>query len=81
MRNSITLGLPGDLAEWLESEAAETGVTKGQIIRALLEKARAEQVPAFMKLAGRVSGAKKLSTRKGYATRSARQIRRSRITC
>lgn len=67
MSNAITVRLPADLAEWLETTAAETGVPKGKIVREQLERARVEQEPAFLRLAGKVSGAKNLSTRKGYS--------------
>jgi predicted DNA-binding protein len=67
MRNTITVRLPEDLAEWLESTASKTGVSQGSIIREQLEKARTSEEPPFFRLAGRVSGDPRLSVRKGFS--------------
>jgi hypothetical protein len=67
MRNTITVRLPDDLAEWLESTATRTGVSQGRIIREQLEKARAPEDQPFLHLAGRVSGPVKLSLRRGFS--------------
>jgi predicted DNA-binding protein len=69
MSNTITVRLPDDLAEWLNSTAAQSGVPKGKIIREQLERARAEGEPRFLRLAGKVSRAPNQSMRKGYSTR------------
>jgi hypothetical protein len=70
MGHTLTVRLPKDLAEWLEDEAATTGVSQGRIVRDHLEKAKAGR-PAqrFMRLAGAVRGAKDLSARKGFSRR------------
>lgn len=67
MRNTITVRLPDDLAEWLESTAASTGVSQGRIIREQLEKARTQEDKPFLRLAGRISGPAGLSLRKGFS--------------
>ena len=67
MRNAITVRLPEDLAEWLETMAARTGVSQGRIIREQLEKARETGERPFMRLAGRVAGPSDLSSRKGFS--------------
>jgi Ribbon-helix-helix protein, copG family len=70
MGHTLTIRLQEDLADWLEDEAAKTGVSQGQIVRDQLEKARAAQTHRFMRLAGSVRGrARDLSTRKGFSKR------------
>ncbi len=69
MSNTITVRLPDDLAEWLDSTAAKSGIPKGKIVREQLERARAEGEPAFLRLAGKVSRAPNESMRKGYSTK------------
>ena len=68
MRNTISVRLPQDLAQWLESAATKAGLSQGQIIRDQLEKARSAEEPAFMRLAGRIAGPSDLSSRKGFST-------------
>ena len=67
MSNTISVRLPEDLAEWLETTAARTGVSQGSIIRQQLEKARELDDRPFLRLAGRVSGDRRLSQRKGFS--------------
>lgn len=67
VRNTITVRLPDELAEWLQSTAATTGVSQGTIIREQLEKARGREDRPFLRLAGRVAGPANLSSRKGFA--------------
>lgn len=67
MRNTITVRLTDDLAEWLESTAAKTGVSQGRIIREQLEKARSGDAQPFLRLAGKISGPAGLSMRKGFS--------------
>jgi predicted transcriptional regulator len=67
MRNTITVRLPEDLAEWLQATAHQTGVPQGRIIREQLEKARQAEGRRFLRLAGVVSGPSNLSTRKGFS--------------
>ena len=66
--HTITVRLTPELAAWLKETSARTGVPQGAIIREQLERARGDSdVPAFMKLAGAVSGARDLSARKGFS--------------
>ena len=67
MSNTITVRLPPELAEWLSSTAAKTGVPQGKIIRDQLEKARAMEERPFLRLAGKVAAVPDLSTRKGFS--------------
>jgi predicted DNA-binding protein len=67
MSHTITVRLTKELAEWLESAAQTTGRPQGSIIRDQLEKARAEDHAAFLRLAGTVYGPKSLSSRKGFS--------------
>jgi hypothetical protein len=67
MRNTISVRLPEDLAEWLVRTSVKAGVPKGRIIREQLERARASDAKPFMRLAGVVSGAPDLSSRKGFS--------------
>jgi hypothetical protein len=74
MSRTITIRVKKDLAQWLEETASRTGVSQGQLVRDQLEKARAGgTTPAFMRVAGFVSGPKDLSTRKGFDL-SAREL-------
>ena len=67
MGHTLTIRLQRDLAEWLQDEAAKTGVPQGQIVREQLEKARASAAQPFMRLAGSIRGPRDLSTRKGFS--------------
>ena len=67
MRNTITVRLPDEIAEWLKTAASKTGVSQGNIIRNQLEKARLLEERPFLRLAGRVSGDRRLSLRKGFS--------------
>jgi hypothetical protein len=68
MRETLTVRLPRDLAEWLERTAAETGMSQGRIVRAELEQAKKRRSRrVFMRLAGSVSGSRNLSSRKGFS--------------
>ena len=70
MGHTLTVRLQKDLAEWLEDEAAKTGLSQGRIVREQLEKARAASDQPFMRLAGCISGGPRdLSTRKGFSKR------------
>jgi predicted DNA-binding protein len=68
MGNTITIRLPEDLAEWVNKTAKQTGVSQGKLIRDQLEKARMAEERPFLRLAGKVSGARDLSVRKGFST-------------
>jgi predicted DNA-binding protein len=67
MSHTITVRLTKEIAAWLEESAARTGRPQSHIIREQLEKARANQRQAFLRLAGSVSGARDLSSRKGFS--------------
>ena len=67
MSNTITVRLPEDLAEWLDSASRKAGVPKGRIVRDQLQLARKREKRPFMRLAGSVEGPRDLSTRKGFA--------------
>jgi len=67
MRNTITVRLPDDVAEWLETTARKTGLPKGRIVREQLDKARSAEKRPFLRLAGAVAGAAGLSKRKGFS--------------
>ena len=67
MSNTVTVRLPEDLAEWLETTARKTGVPKGRIVREELEKARNSAERPFMRWAGAIAGPGDLSMRKGFS--------------
>jgi Ribbon-helix-helix protein, copG family len=68
MGHTITVRLSKELAAWLETAAAKSGVSQGKLVRDQLEKARASSgAQAFMRLAGSVRGPKDLSSRKGFS--------------
>jgi hypothetical protein len=68
MGHTLTIRLDKALAAWIESVSKRTGVPQGQIVRAQLERARAEDKSRpFMRLAGSVKGARDLSSRKGFS--------------
>ena len=67
MGHTLTIRLQKDLAEWLEDEAAKTGLSQGHIVREQLEQAKASRTQRFMRLAGSVRGARNLSSRKGFS--------------
>jgi len=68
MSNTITVRLSEELAAWLESAAAQRGVSQGRLIRDQLEKAMSSgEAQGFLRLAGAVSGPEDLSRRKGFS--------------
>lgn len=68
MSHTISVRLSEELAAWLESAAAQRGVSQGKIIRDQLERVMASgEEPGFMRLAGSVSGPQDLSRRKGFS--------------
>jgi hypothetical protein len=68
MRRSISIRLSKELAAWLKSTAAKSGVSQAKLVRDRLEKARSNHgAQTFMRLAGTVRGAKDLSKRKGFS--------------
>jgi predicted transcriptional regulator len=70
MSNTTTVRLPDDLAKWLEDAARKTGLPKGRIVRAELEKARKSAGRPFLQLAGVLGGGPRdLSLRKGFSSK------------
>ena len=68
MGHAITVRLNPDLANWLEHQAKKTGESQGKIVRDQLARARkGAAAQSFMRLAGSVSGDRRLSTRKGFS--------------
>ena len=66
MRSTISIRLDADLAQWLRTSAAKSGVAQGKIVRDQLNQARKREQAAFMRLAGSVDGPPNLSERKGF---------------
>lgn len=70
MGHTLTVRLDDDLAAWLAETARKTGLPAGKIVREQLERARAEAGnQQFLKHAGKLSGPRDLSSRKGFARR------------
>jgi len=69
MGNTLTVRIPEDLASWLDDAARKAGVSRGQLVRSELERARKSSKKPFLRLAGAVSGPKDLSLRKGFSTK------------
>ncbi len=69
VNHTLTVRLNKELAAWLKETASATGLSRSQIIRAQLEKARASgSLKTSMKHMGAMDGLPKgLSTRKGFA--------------
>ena len=68
MRHTVTVRLTEELAAWLESTAARSGVSQSKLIRDQLERAMASgEAQGFLRLAGAISGPKDLSRRKGFS--------------
>ena len=63
----LTVRLPDDLADWLDSASRKAGVPRGRIIRDQLQLARKREKRPFLRLAGFVEGPRDLSTRKGFS--------------
>jgi hypothetical protein len=70
MGHTITVRLTKELAEWLAEKAARANLSQGRLVRDQLERARKEDRPKFMRLAGCVDGGPRdVSTRKGFTTK------------
>lgn len=68
MSNTITVRLPDELAKWLSEVARKTGIPKGRIVRAELERAKEEHgKQPFLRHAGEIEGPPDLSSRKGFS--------------
>jgi predicted DNA-binding protein len=67
MSRTFTIRLTPELAEWLDETARQTGVPAGRIVRQQLERTKAEAGnQAFLRHAGKISGPRDLSSRKGF---------------
>ena len=71
MSNTLSVRLPADLAAWLKDTARRSGQTRGEIVRAQLEKVRSSGGDKpWMALAGKAKGLPKdLSMREGFSRR------------
>lgn len=68
MRNTLTIRLTRELSEWLRETSRKTGVPAGRIIRDQLEKARRKPGShSFLHLAGKITGPRDLSSRRGFS--------------
>jgi predicted DNA-binding protein len=67
VRKTLTIRLPDDLADWLAKTAKKTGIPQRRIVREQLEKAQNIEKQGFLRLAGKVSGPRDLSQRKGFS--------------
>lgn len=69
MRRTLTVRLPEHLVHWIEETATKTGVPQGELVRQQLELARNSDRASkkFLRLAGRIDGARDLSSRKGFS--------------
>lgn len=68
MRQTITIRLTPDLAEWLDATASKSGISQSKIVRDQLEQARKQTASqSFMRMAGTVRGPKGLSRRQGLS--------------
>ncbi len=67
MRKTLSIRLSEELAEWLEKKSRSTGLPQGRIVRDELDAARLGKSPRFLRHAGRLTGPRDLSSRKGFA--------------
>ena len=68
MSHTITIRLTQELAEWLSETSKKTGMPVGRIIREQLEEARSRPgTQRFLRHAGKISGPRGLSLRKGFS--------------
>jgi len=68
MSQTITIRLTAELAEWLQERRRQTGLPVSRIIRYRLEQAKSETGnQRFLRHAGKISGPRDLSSRKGFA--------------
>lgn len=69
MDTTISLRLPKEIAEWLSETARLTGLSKAEIVRGELRKARDAQERPWSHLIGCMDGPPDLSTREGFGPR------------
>ena len=74
MGNTLTIRLPQDLAGWLEEAAQRSGLSRGEVVRRELERARRAAKKPWMRLVGCIENRPAdLSMRKGFS-RGARSV-------
>ncbi|MGI8602245.1 MAG: hypothetical protein ACR2OZ_04515 [Verrucomicrobiales bacterium] len=67
MSNTLTIRLPEDLNQWLETESRRTGLAKGRIVREQIELGRRRAAcQPFLDLAGSIEGSPSLSQKRGF---------------
>ena len=70
MGRTITIRLTEELSDWLAATARRTGQPAGRIVRQQLERAKDEPGrQRFLRHAGKMAGARDLSSRKGFEHR------------
>lgn len=70
MSNTLSIRLPKELAQWVEETAQHTGLSRGEVVRQQLEKARSTSTnKPWMTLSGAARGPRDLSSREGFAKR------------
>ena len=67
MSVTVTVRLDDETAEWLEAVAAETGLSKGRIVKEARATSRRRPKRKYMRLAGLISGPEDLSKRRGFS--------------
>jgi hypothetical protein len=67
MSNTLTIRLPEELAGWLEEASRRSGLSRGEVVRRELERARKAAKKPWMRLAGDIQGPPDLSMRKGFS--------------
>ena len=68
MGNTLTIRLSAELAGWLEARAKQSGVSKGEVVRRQLEKAREGSPKPWAHLVGDLEGLPRdLSMRRGFS--------------
>jgi len=68
MGNALTVRLPRELADWLEERSRRSGVSREEIVRRELERARRSSAKPWAHLVGDIKdGPRDLSMRKGFS--------------
>jgi predicted transcriptional regulator len=68
MSNTLTVRLPGDLAEWLDDTSRKSGLSRSLIARRELERARQTSAKPWAHLVGALkNGPSDLSMRRGFS--------------
>jgi predicted DNA-binding protein len=67
MSRTLSIRLTADQAAWLKATSRKTGIAQGKLVREQIDRARTSVEPAFMRLAGSMTGPPDLSMRKGFS--------------